>query len=228
MPTSIRHALVFLCMFSLSVATASAATITYTNQALFEAQLGGDFTLVNLDAPPLSAFSSGYRVEDPLPAAAFLGLGIDFFGFNAQVLAGQNGQTPTNRDRLLAHGAGNGGLIAVNFVDPVNGIGAFSNNIDFGRIRAFSALDLGGTFLGQVQFGPGAFGGLTSDILIGSAQFTCDFNADLRCGVYDIQFGTFDADATAVPEPTSLLLVTTGAAGLFAKAKQRRKRRRDH
>jgi hypothetical protein len=197
-----------------------AAPITYTNQSVFQAQLG-DYTLVNLDAAPLSAFASGYRVDDAAPAAAFLAMGIDFFGYNAQVVAGQNGQTPTDRDRLIANGVGFGGLIAVNFVNPVNGIGAWSNNIDGGLIRVFSGANLGGTFLGQVPFGPGSFGGLTSDVLIGSAQFTCDFNSDLRCGVYDIQFGTFAEPGTAVPEPATLTLLGVGLAGLAARKRKR-------
>jgi len=225
MPTTLRRAFIFVVSFCLTAATASAATITYNNQAVFESELTGDFTLVNLDAPPLSGFASGYRVEDPLPAAAFLTLGVDFFGFNAQVLAGQNFQTPTNRDRLIANGTGNGGVLALNFVDAVNGIGAFSNNIDFGRIRAFSEPNLQGTFLGQVQFGPGSFGGLISDVLIQSVQFTCDFNADLRCGVYDIQFGTVANDVSAVPEPASLFLLGTGAAAMIAKRKRHQRDR---
>ena len=226
MQTLLRRAFIFVAVVGLTAVSASAATITYTNQAAFEAALTGDFTLVNLDAPPLSAFPSGYRVEDPLPAAAFLTFGIDFFGFNAQVIAGQNGQTPTNRDRLIANGTGNGGVLALNFVDPVDGIGAFSNNIDFGRIRAFSEANLGGTFLGEVQFGPGSFGGLISDVPIESVQFTCDFNLDLRCGVYDIQFGTVADDVSAVPEPASLFLLGTGVAGLITKSRVRKKRQR--
>jgi hypothetical protein len=107
----------------------------------------------------------------------------------------------------------------------VNGIGAFSNNIDFGRIRAFSEPNLQGTFLGQVQFGPGSFGGLISDVLIQSVQFTCDFNADLRCGVYDIQFGTVANDVSAVPEPASLFLLGTGAAAMIAKRKRHQRDR---
>jgi hypothetical protein len=191
-------------------APAAAATITtYGSQSAFQAALDGSFTLINLDAAPFNAFASGYRLDDAGPAAALLAAGIDSVGFNAQVLAGQNGQTPTNRDRLIANGAGFGGLIAFNFVSPVNGIGAFSNNIDFGRVRAFSGANLGGDFLGQVQFGPGGFGGLTSMQSIGSVQFTCDHNSDLRCGVYDIQFGTF-APNNAIPEPASWALMIVG------------------
>jgi hypothetical protein len=115
MPTLLRLPFMLVAVLGLGAITASAATIPYTNQATFESQLTGDFTLVNLDAPPLNAFASGYRVEDPLPAAAFLTLGIDFFGFNARVIAGQNFQTPTNRDRLIANGTGNGGVLALNF-----------------------------------------------------------------------------------------------------------------
>jgi hypothetical protein len=202
-----------------AAAPAFPAVVNHANQAAFQAALDGSFTLVNLDAAPLNLHAPGYRVEDPAPAADFAALGIDFFGVDARVEDGQDGQIATpGRDRLIFNGTGFDGEIRVNFVNAVNGIGALSNNIDGGRIRAFSGPDLGGDFLGEVQFGPGAsFGGLTSsEELIRSALFTCDFNADLRCGVYDIQFGTFAADAPGTPEPTTLLLLMLGLLGIVA------------
>jgi hypothetical protein len=65
---------------------------------------------------------------------------------------------------------------------------------------------LTGTFLGEAQFGPGSFGGLTTDAGARSAQFTRDFNSDMACGVYDLQFGTFTRVA-GVPEPTAWALI---------------------
>lgn len=200
---------------ALALAAPSQAAVTfYTSQSAFQSALAGSFTLVELndnddpsdpnelgDFGPVTA-TNGYRVEDTGPAAAFLGLGIDFVAVNAQVVL----RSP---NRMIANGNGFDGNIQVNFVNPVNGIGAFSNAIDFGRVRAFSEANLGGTFLGQQQFGPGSFGGLTSTIPINSVEFTCDFNTDLKCGVYDIQFGTFAADA-AVPEPGTWALMILG------------------
>jgi PEP-CTERM motif len=212
---------------------ASAAVTLFTTQASFQAALTGSFTLVNLDAAPLSAFPSGYAVEDAGPAAAFAALGIDFVGFNANVFAGQNGQTPTNRDRLIENGTGNGGTITINFLTPVNGIGGLSNILldgDGGFIRAFSGQNLGGTLIGSVGFGRNAqiagaengFGGLVSTDLISSVQFTCTHNADLRCGVYDIQFGTVGAN-NVIPEPRSWAMLIAGL-GLVGWSLRRRRR----
>lgn len=192
---------------------ASAAVVTYGSQAGFQSAFDGGFTLVNFDT--LGGLPAGYRLDDPAAAAALASLGVDSVGLNAQVLGGQDFQTPTVRDRIIANGDFFGGLVAFDFASAVNGVGAYSNTIDFGRIRAFSGAGLTGTFLGEVQFGPGAFAGLTSDVAIRSVQFTCDFNADLACGVYDVQFGTFATGITPVPEPATwaLMILGFGLAG---------------
>lgn len=199
---------------------ASAAVVAYSDQAAFEAALDGSHTLVNFDT--LGGFAAGYRLGDAGPAAALAALGVDSVGLNALVAGGQDFQTPTARDRIILNGAAFGGHIAFDFVSAVNGVGAFSNNIDYGRVRLFSGTGLTGTFLGEAQFGPGAFGGLTTDVGARSAEFTCDFNGDMACGVYDLQFGTFAG--AGVPEPTAwaLMIVGFGAAG-----GQLRRRRRD-
>jgi|KBSSwiStaDraftv2_1062776.scaffolds.fasta_scaffold786781_1 hypothetical protein len=215
------HAIVLVCLAVVSIPRPAAATlITTTDPVAFAAQVSGGFTLVNLDAPPLNAFASGYHVEDALPAAAFSALGIDFVGVNATVLAGQNGQITTpGRDRLILNGSGfngtlvNNGEIVINLLGSVNGVGGFSNVGDGGRILAYSGPGGTGTLLGQTTFANGGFGGLilTSDV-IASVQFTCDFNSDKKCGVYDIQFGR----VSAVPEPVSGLLTLAGLGTLAA------------
>ncbi len=196
--------------------SASAATV-YADQGAFQAALSGSYTLVNFDT--LGGFAAGYRLDDVAPAAALAGLGVDSVGLNAQVAGGNDFQTPTARDRIILNGAAFGGHIAFDFATAVNGVGAFSNNIDFGRVRLFSGTGLSGTFLGEAQFGPGAFGGLTSAVGARSAQFTCDFNSDNACGVYDLQFGTFAADA--VPEPATWALAIIGFGAVGARLRRR-------
>lgn len=193
--------------------SASAAVVTYANQGAFQAALDGSYTLVDFDT--LGGFAAGYRLDDPGPAAALAALGVDSVGLNALVAGGQDYQTPTARDRIILNGAFFGGHIAFDFATAVNGVGAFSNNIDYGRVRLFSGTGLSGTFLGEAQFGPGAFGGLTSTVGARSAELTCDFNDDKACGVYDLQFGTFAATGGGVPEPASwaLMILGFGAAG---------------
>jgi hypothetical protein len=203
-------------------ANAEAATTSYGVQANFQSAVTNSFKLINLDAAPYSSNPSGYRLSDV--ASSLLSDGLVSVGYNATVLAGQNGQTPTNRDWLITNGStfsgGQPAHIAFNFVGSVNGVGAYSNilgNSDGGRVRIFSGANLGGTLLGEVSFGLGAspdgFGGIVSTTAIGSVEVTCDFNADMACGVYDLQFGAL---ANAVPEgPTwALMIAGFGLAGI--------------
>jgi len=199
--------------------SASAAVVSYANQAAFQAALDGSHTLVDFDT--LGGFAAGYRLDDLAPAAALAALGVDSVGLNALVAGGQDFQTPTARDRIVLNGAAFGGHIAFDFTSAVNGVGAFSNNIDYGRIRLFSGAGLTGTFLGEAQFGPGNFGGVTSAVGARSAQFTCDFNGDMACGVYDLQFGTFAT--AAVPEPATWALAILGFGVAGARLRHRRR-----
>lgn len=196
---------------------ASAAVTTYTSQSAFQTALTDSFTLVGLDAAPFNAGSTLSALSVPLAAAGLVSVGAD-----APIFAGQNYQSPGSQDRMIANGSAFGGLVMFNFTGLVHGVGAVSNNIDYGRVRIFSGANGTGALLGQAQFGPGetngGFGGLISTTAIGSVQFTCDYNSDNACGIYDVQFG-----ATAVPEPAAWGLMILGFAATGAALRRQRK-----
>jgi len=205
--------IVWLVMSAQSIAS----VITYTNETDFQNALTNGFTLVNLDAPPLNQYAGGYRVEDIGPSSAFASLGIDFQFVNAQVIDGRAFEIPkAGRDRLIANGAGWNGNIAFDLFSPENGIGAWSNFIDGGIIKVYDGPGLTGNLIGSANLNGGSFGGLISSDLVRSVQITCDFNSDLKCGVFDIQFGT---TAPAVPVPATIWLLSLGLIGLFGEGK---------
>lgn len=208
----------FLGVLTISIgfftASTHAATVAYFDESSFQLALD-TFTLVNLDAPPFDAFGAPYNVQDAGPAAAFLALGISSFGANRQVLAGNDFQTvKNNRDRIIANGSGFGvGNMVIEFTNAVNGIGAWTNLDDGGEIIAFNS---GGVEIGRVVFGQspamtGGFSGLISDEAIASVEITCTFDNDIKCGVYDIQFGNL----TPVPIPAAIWFFASGLLGLF-------------
>ncbi|MEF8734075.1 MAG: hypothetical protein V5B40_19815 [Candidatus Accumulibacter meliphilus] len=196
-------------------AHAVASVVAYTNERDFQNALSHDFVLVNLDASPLSGFASGYHVEDAGPAAEFTLLGIDFRYVNAQVVDGHAYQIPKpGRDRLILNGNGWNGNIVFDFIAPISGVGAWSNFIDGGVIRAYDSPGLMGNLIGFADLNGGSFGGLISSIPVLSVEVTCDFNYDLKCGVFDIQF---DRAVSSVPTPPTFWLFLTAIAGLFAR-----------
>lgn len=210
---------------------AAAVTTAYTSQSGFEAAFDDGFALVNFDA--LGGLPAGYRLDDAAPAAALAALGVDSVGANALVVGGQDYQTPGVRDRLVLNGSTFNGaatpFIAFDFATGVNGVGAWANFGDGGRIRIYSDVGLTGTLLGETTFGKYAagaqdlFGGITSTTAIRSVQFTCDYNGDAACGVLDLQFGRFaSAEVGVVPEPSAWALMIAGFAGAGALLRRRR------
>lgn len=211
------------CLVALATPAAMAAFTEFTSQAPFEAALDGSFTLLNLDASPFDSIAGNFNVASGAGGTAFGSLGVTFSGFDADVIGGQAFQIETaGRDRLIANGNGFGGEIVLNFGSVIDGIAGLSNNIDGGTITAFSEINATGMELGSVEFGRQAtsagFGGLVSDISIRSVRFSCEVNSDLRCGVYDIQFGTVASGTgnpggptTPVSEPASLAILGLGA-----------------
>ncbi|WP_425101650.1 hypothetical protein [Tropicibacter sp. S64] len=135
-------------------------------------------------------------------------------------------------DDLIPNGAGVFGAtnphVGLNFLDGVNGVGVFANTFDGGRILIYDGFDGTGSLLGEAAYGSAAgnaafnFGAITSDTLIKSAVFTCEFNSDLACGVIDPQWGTGSAFISAVPLPASGLLLGAGF-GLLAMRRRSRK-----
>lgn len=206
-----------------SAGAASAAVTLYTDQASFQAAFTGSFTLVNLDAGSLGALSPGYNVQSAPADAAFNALGIDFTGLDPIVAAGQDFQIPVpGRDRLIIYGSGAiGGQITLNFLNPVSGVGWRSNTGDGGRVIAYAGLGQSGAEIGTANVASGGFGGLISDMAIQSVTITCDFDYDLYCGAYDIQFGTL-ARTAPVPEPASWAMLI-GGLGLVGAAMRRRR-----
>jgi hypothetical protein len=214
----------------LLTASAAQASTAYTNEASFQSALTGGVTLVNLDAPPLSAFASGYHVEDAGPAASFAGFGLNFTLVNAFVLSGQDHQiAKPGRDRLLLNGDAfygnsvNSGNLAFDFLAPVHGIGMLTNNRDVGRIRAFTGAGLSGTLIGEADIVVGGFGGLVSDVAIGSVEVLCEWE-DHACGVYDLQFGRLAMVPNPVPEPQTYALMLAGLGVMVLLARRRQYR----
>jgi hypothetical protein len=207
-----------ILLIGLVVSTQSfSSMISYTNETDFQDALTGEFTLVNLDTSPLNSHSSAYHVEDIGPSSDFASLGIDFKFVNAQVIDGQAIQIPTaGRDRLILNGDGFNGNIAFDLLSPVNGVGAWSNLVDGGAIKAFDGLGLTGNLIGTAALNEGSFGGLISSALVRSVEITCDFNSDLKCGVFDIQFGT----VSSVPTPAAVWLLGSGLIGLIGMRKK--------
>lgn len=212
----------FVAAFIAMTETLSAAVVPYTDEITFQAALTGSFTLANLDAAPFAA--------GPVAASDvnFLSLGIDVLT-PTTILSSQAFQIPKpGRDRLLANGTGNANIgadFAFDFVTPQNGVGAlpnvFSGIGDGGHIQIFSGLNLTGVLLGEADFGTptGSFGGIISDQVFRSVQITCEFDPDLNCGIYDLQFGT----VSAVPLPAAFPLFA-GGLGLLGLLGWRRKR----
>lgn len=194
-------------------ASGHSAVIAYTNEANFQSALNNQITLVDLDSSELRAFGNSYYLEDSGPSSVFSSLGIDFQFTNARVVSGVRGQLPKDdKDTSIQHGVGFSGNVAFDLLNGSFGVGVWSNFIDGGTIKAYDGYGLSGNLIGTADLNGGSFGGLTSDSVIRSVEITCEFNGDLKCGLFDIQFGD---NTSAVPTPPTIFLLGTVLSGLF-------------
>lgn len=145
-----------------------------------------------------------------------------FFGPDAYIRTGAEAG-------LIENGVGFYGTtnphVGINFVGIVNAVGVSSNPRDGGTILLYSGLDGTGSVVGSVGFGhPGGagpdFGGIVMAGSAKSAVFTCDFDFDLKCGLYDPIFGY--KQVAQIPVPASSVLLV-GGLGLLIGARRRRR-----
>jgi len=205
---AIRKAALFVVMLLMSTQL-QATIVTTQNESAFQSAFT-NYTLLNMDNATFDPLGPSFQLSDANPLFSLFG--IQSVGYNADVISGQAFQlSKPGRDKLIANGHGFGGHIAFDFANNIFGIGALSNLGDYGTIRAYSGTGLSGALLGQVTMSEGGFGGLISTTAIRSFEISCDFNADLKCGVYDMQFS---GQAIAVPAPASLILFLVALAGL--------------
>jgi|GEM_PF-2046760 len=112
--------------------------------------------------------------------------------------------------------------VGLNFLSGVNGVGVYANTFDGGKIQVFDGYDGTGNLLGEAAYGNAGgnaafnFGAITSNVLIRSVIFTCEFNGDLACGVIDPQWGTGTSFSSVsdVPLPAAAWLLLAGIGGL--------------
>ncbi len=166
---------------------------SFTNETTFRDALTGGFTEVD---------GQGFSQISQLSF-----VGGSFFGPNAVIRS----------DGLIENGQGFHGAanphVGMNFDSDVFGVGVTSNPADGGRVLGFSGLNGTGNLVEQANFGsPALFGGFVSTEAIRSVIFTCDFNGDLKCGLFRPTFGTVLNEAS-VPEPGTYLLIAL--SGIF-------------
>jgi hypothetical protein len=196
---------------------------TYNSQSDFQTALSASFTRIDFDDAGFS------KIGAVVPSdARFAAFGLDVINGNpgfttlgvsaASYPAAIGGPTWAMFNGLATPSTADD--FAVNFDGGVNGFGFAPNTIDGGVITYYSGDNLTGTLLGTaINNGSGAFVGATSDMLIRSAQITCEFNFDYICGITDPQFGTF---ATTTASPATLSLLGVAAIALFSTAKRRK------
>ncbi len=162
----------------------------FENQGDFEAELD---SVTLIDTSQYIGITT-FQISPLIPGATF-------FGPDALV----------RNDDLILNGQGFHGVatpsVGINFSVPVTAVGVTSNAIDGGAIELYSGPDGTGTLLSATPFGGGnleSFTGVTGVALVGSVVFTCEFDADLRCGLRDPVFGASgvvaDADMDGVPD----------------------------
>lgn len=197
---SVRFLLAAVFGAVLTLSGAQASVVSYTSVSAFQSVLDASLTIIDTSAN-IGKTTAQLSTQTP---------GAEFFGYSSYV----------RNDALILNGFGfsgdvNNAHVGLNFAAGVSGVGVSTNPADGGRILAYSGLNGTGALLGMANFGTPAgaqlFGGLVSSTLIKSAIFTCDFNFDLKCGLFNPMFGRTSV-TSAVPVPAALPLLFSALA----------------
>jgi|CXWL01.1.fsa_nt_gi hypothetical protein len=189
-----------------SVGAVHATITTYTNETTFKSDLGAFVThTFDVGFPVVSGFPPpGTTLDTQIPGLVFS---------NAVVRVGNAGGTFHTASNVVL----NTDLvnpIVITFLTPVKGVGLFNTSL-VDRER-FSIYDGSDTLLGNMDLSENVvnFGGFISD----TANITRARIVGIppTNGSIYIDTLTVSAAPSSVPEPTSLLLLGSGLAGLAA------------
>ncbi len=202
---------------------ADAVMISYTDETAFIAAIGSGLTTVNFDTDPNgNTISAGTLIDQQ-----YLSVGADFNPFASGTPKTGNFTNISSPNVLWDAVGEEGGANAdfeVVFTTPVNGTGIFFGGLQDIGTTTFEVFDVSSSSLGSFDVYSEAGGnplgfvffGVTSDDPIAKLQV----NVDAADFVWfdDLEFGA----STTVPEPTTIVLLSIGLAGLAGGAIKRR------
>ena len=213
-------------------APARAGFVTYHSQPDFQAAVGGptQLTVFHFDGP---TETNGKAANNPTIVPSYSSQGVDFLPFTGTsvfptIARGQGFQIPDpNRDGLLVNAASpnptsdlDGRAIKFDFHIPARSVGVFTNKLLDGDGGFLQAFDPSMNLIGQVNIDPGIFAGIVTDRDISRVSIVNTFNSDITFGIYDLQFSRNGLQA--VPEPASILLLSSGVLGMIGYRWRRR------